>query len=69
MEQFIREIEVWAARHDTSPQRILREVIDAPWGLWQKWKEGTSSPTMRTADKIRDHLAKHPASPTSEDAA
>ncbi|WP_232220975.1 hypothetical protein [Paracoccus sp. J39] len=69
MEQFIREIEAYTALHCISPQKLLREVIAAPWGQWQKWKDGTSSPTMRIVDKIRDHMAKHPASPTSEDAA
>lgn len=62
MEQLILEIEAYVAARDITPQRFLRDVINAPWGQWQRWKDGLSSPTMRIADKIRAHMVANPAS-------
>lgn len=71
MESLILEIEAYATRHGITPQKFLRDVIAAPWGQWQKWKDGTSSPTMRIVDKIRDYMAENAnpaasAAPTQE---
>lgn len=57
MEQLILEIEAHVAARGITPQRFLRDVINAPWGQWRRWKDGLSSPTMRIADKIRAHMA------------
>ncbi|AGT07889.1 hypothetical protein JCM7686_0780 [Paracoccus aminophilus JCM 7686] len=68
MDQLIAEIEVYTAARGISPQNLLRKVINAPWGQWQKWKDGTSSPTMIIADKLRDFMVANPAVETPEDA-
>ena len=56
MEQLISDIEAYCARSGVSPQKLLREAINAQWGQWQKWKDGESSPTMKVADRIRKYI-------------
>ncbi len=69
MEKLILEIEAYCLARGISPQNLLRKVINAPWGQWQKWKDGTSSPTMLIADKLRDYMNANPVVETPEDAA
>ena len=69
MERFISDIEAYARACGISPQALLRTVINAQWGQWQKWKDGDASPTMRIADRIYAYMAENPAPQTSEDAA
>lgn len=64
MEQFISEIEAFCEANGIAPQRLLREAVNAQWGLWQKWKDGDASPTLRVVDKIRGHMASMPPSKT-----
>lgn len=66
MERLIAEIEAYAAATDSTPPRFLRTVIGAGWGQWSKWKEGSSSPTVITADKIRAYMAANPPPQTSQ---
>lgn len=68
MEQFIREIEDYTAAADMTPQKFLRDVINAKWGQWQKWKDREASPTLKVVDRLRAYMAAHPAVP-KEDAA
>ncbi|MDQ7262685.1 hypothetical protein NM680_12875 [Paracoccus sp. PS-1] len=56
MEQLISDIEAYCARTGISPQKLLRDAINAQWGQWQKWKDGEASPTMKVADRIREHM-------------
>ena len=69
MERFISDVEAYALACGITPQALLRNVINAQWGQWQKWKAGEASPTMRIADRIYAHMAENPAQQTSEDAA
>ncbi|ANB32744.1 hypothetical protein M2324_001650 [Rhodovulum sulfidophilum] len=69
MEQLIAEIEAYAAAWSKSPQKVLRDAIGASWGQWEAWKSGQASPTMRVADKLRDHMRTNPAPAIPEDAA
>lgn len=73
MEEFIQDIEAFCAETGISPQRLLRDAMNAEWGRWALWKAGESSPTMLTADKVRafmqDSRARRAAQPPSEDAA
>lgn len=64
MEQFISEIEQYCEARGIGPQRLLRDAINAQWGLWQKWKDGEASPTLRVVDRIRGHMASFPPSET-----
>lgn len=57
MEQLIRDIETFASEFGVTPQKLLRDAINAEWGRWQKWKAGEASPTMITADAIKAHMA------------
>lgn len=65
MDQLIYEIEGFCARHGMTPQRLLRDAINATWGLWQKWKDNESSPTMKVADRIRAYMAEVDAGHTT----
>jgi hypothetical protein len=64
MEQLISEIENYCAKAGIAPQKLLRAVIGANWGQWGKWRDGSSSPTMAVADRIRAHIADDPSCET-----
>ncbi|RBO51962.1 hypothetical protein DSD19_17725 [Rhodovulum sp. BSW8] len=69
MEEFLAEIEAYAAACSKTPQKVLRDAIGAGWGQWGSWKSRESSPTMLTADKLRDYMRDHPAPTPAGDAA
>lgn len=79
MEQLISDIESYCAARQIPPEKLLRTSIGATWGLWQKWKSGDASPTMKVADRVRAYMAENPPkagaakpanpTPTEEDAA
>lgn len=64
MEQLIADVEAHAAATGLSPKKILRDAIGASWGQWDKWTSGEMSPTMTTADRLRQWMADNP--PKSE---
>lgn len=66
MEQLILEIEEFCRTRQIAPQKLLRDATNATWGLWQKWKEGEASPTMKVADRLRAYMASADA-PTQAD--
>ena len=57
MEKLVSDIEVFAAEFGLTPQKLLRDAINAEWGRWQKWKAGEASPTVAVADRIYAHMA------------
>ncbi|SNT39016.1 hypothetical protein SAMN05421763_11385 [[Luteovulum] sphaeroides subsp. megalophilum] len=57
MEQLISDIEAHCTACGISPQKLLREAINAKWGQWQDWKDGKSSPTMKVVDRLRAFMA------------
>lgn len=59
MEQLITEIEAFCSARQIAPQKLLREAINATWGLWQKWKDGKASPTVATVDRLRAFMAEN----------
>lgn len=63
MEQLISDIEAYCAARGVQPQRLLRDAINATWNLWQKWKDGEASPTMKVADRLRAYMAENPVHP------
>lgn len=65
MERFIAEIQAYADACGITPPALLRTVINAQWGQWQKWKDGTASPTLRIVDRIHSHMAANPPPTTS----
>lgn len=74
MEHLIREIEDYARATGRKPQWVLRASVGYGWGVWDQWVSGLKSPTMVTADRIREWMAANPpkdatASSTQEDAA
>ena len=77
MEKLITDIEEFCVASQIAPEKLLRLSVGATWGLWQKWKSGEASPTMKVADRVRAYMAANPPkvpsdpapSPTAEDAA
>ncbi|MBY6135056.1 hypothetical protein KUV61_04400 [Nocardioides marinus] len=69
MEQFLEEMAAYAEAVGRSPQHVLRQAIGANWSQWQAWKEGQSSPTLHTVDKIRRYIAANPPPENGEVAA
>ncbi len=69
MDQLIEEVEAFCAATGWTPQRVLRAAIGASWGQWEKWKAGTSSPTLIVADRLRAWMEAHRPAGASEDAA
>jgi len=59
MEQLISDIETYCTSRGISPQKLLREAINAKWGQWQDWKDGKASPTVATADRLRAFMAEN----------
>lgn len=71
MEKLIRDIEAFAAEFGITPQKLLRDAINAEWGRWKRWKAGEASPTLAIADRIYAHMADLRAKPpaSKDDAA
>lgn len=67
MEQLISDIEAHCTARGISPQKLLREAINAKWGQWQDWKDGKSSPTMKVADRLRVYMAGGAGIPAAEE--
>lgn len=71
MEKLIADIEAYCAKSQIAPEKLLKASVGATWGLWQKWKSGDASPTMKVADRIHAYMAANPpppgVSPSSED--
>lgn len=61
MEQFITEIESYCSAKGLTPQKLLRDVLKSSWRIWDEWKAGKSSPTLMSVDRVRAHMAAHPA--------
>jgi hypothetical protein len=60
MEEFIKEIEAYCAKTGLQPQQVLRRSLQSSWGVWAEWKAGTTSPTLRSADRVRDWMQENP---------
>jgi hypothetical protein len=71
MEQFIAEVEAYAAACGLRPGTVVQRAAGLGGSSWRKWQDG-GSPTLRTVDQIRAYMAANPppalATP-SEDAA
>lgn len=60
MDQLISEIEAYCAARGITPQKLLRDAINAKWNTWAKWVAGEASPTMKIADRLRAWMAERP---------
>lgn len=60
MEQFIAEIEAYAAACGLKPTTVVQGAAGVSGAAWDRWKAGGSC-TMRTADRIRDYIRENPA--------
>lgn len=69
MDKLISDIEAFCAEFGLTPQKLLREAINAEWGRWPRWKAGEASPTVAVADKIYGFMSARRLSRSQEDAA
>lgn len=70
MEQLVADIEAFAAEFGVTPQKVLRDAVNAEWDRWSRWKSGTASATLATVERINAHMAaQRLASGKQEDAA
>lgn len=68
MEQFLAEVEAYAAACGLRPTTVVQRAVGASGAAWRKWKSGSSC-SLATADRVRDYIAKNPAPEPQEDAA
>ena len=66
MEQFLVEVQDYAAAAGRSPVWVVKRAVGAQGGAWAKWLAGESSPTMATADRIRAWMAANPPAAKEE---
>jgi hypothetical protein len=53
MEQLVADIEAFAAEFGVTPQKVLRDAVNAEWDRWSRWKAGTASATQLVARSNR----------------
>lgn len=66
MEQFIAEIEAYAAARNLLPSTVIQRAVGASGATWAKWKSGSSC-SLNTADRIRAYMAQHPGQATIDE--
>lgn len=59
MEQFLSEVERYAAACGLKPGTVVQRAGGASGAAWEKWKTGGSC-SMRTADRIRAYMHDNP---------
>jgi hypothetical protein len=61
MEQFISDVEAYAAACGLKPTTIVQRAAGVSGAAWQRWTQLGGSPTMATADQVRAYMAANPA--------
>ncbi|MEQ3679235.1 XRE family transcriptional regulator [Pseudophaeobacter sp.] len=70
MEQFMANVRAYAAQFGISPSTVIQKAGVGGGGTWAKWESGDGTPTLRTADRLKDYMkANPPAADQAEDAA
>lgn len=59
MEQLTVDIEAYAAARGIKPATVLQISAGLSGTTWEKWVNGTSSCSFRTADRIRAFMREH----------
>jgi len=60
MEQFLAEIEAYAAACGLKPTTVVQRAGRLGGATWAKWQAGASC-SMRIAERIRRYIADNPA--------
>lgn len=68
MEQFLAEVEAYAAACGLQPTTVIQRAVGASGAAWRKWKSGASC-SLVTADRVRAYIAKNPPPQESQEAA
>ena len=62
MEQFLAEVRDYAAQIGVKPSTVVQNAGAGGGATWKRWEDGLSSPTLRTLEKVRKHMADNPPS-------
>lgn len=60
MEEFLKEVRSYADALGVQPSTVVQRAAQVGGLTWAKWEAGTGSPTLKTADKIRDYIKNNP---------
>lgn len=60
MEQFIAEVEAYAAAVGLEPSTVVQRAAGVSGAIWKRWKSGEASCTLTTADRVRAYMAENP---------
>ncbi|MBL1434715.1 MAG: XRE family transcriptional regulator [Rhodobacteraceae bacterium] len=66
MEEFIKEVEIYATAMGLLPSTVIQRAANLGGGKWAVWKNGGSC-SMRTADRIRAHMTANPPRAKAQD--
>lgn len=59
MEQFLTDVEAYAAACGLQPTTVVQRAVGASGAAWRKWKSGASC-SLATADRVRAYIACNP---------
>lgn len=51
------EVREYAAQIGVKPSTVIQKAGAGGGATWGRWEAGESSPTMRTLEKVRKHIA------------
>ena len=60
MEKLIKEIEVYAKATGVLESTVLKRAAKLSGRTWKLWKAGKSTPTFKTAERIRKYIKDNP---------
>ena len=60
MEELVSEIESYAAARGLSPGTVVQYATDQGGRMFASWKEGRSTCTLATADRVRAYMRDNP---------
>jgi len=60
MEKLINEIEEYATAFNVLPNTVLKRAANLSGRTWKLWKSGKSTPTFKTAERIRQYINDNP---------
>ncbi len=61
MEQFLRDVRVYAAARGIQPSTVIQRAKCGGGDKWARWETRKSSPTLNTVDRVYAYMAAHPA--------
>lgn len=60
MEQFLQAVRDYAEADGVQPSTVLQRAAGLGGAVWRKWENGNGSPTLKTADRIKEYMRDNP---------